>query len=237
MGKIKRERQKFHIAAENKVTPKVDQKSSNYKLIKSQLDAVENIFSGITIKLDNINKFEEFVPTPPDQPKVNKEKAVEPKVAKDEEKLPEQKVDSNKATGKHLTKKEKMALKHQKLMEKLDVTQKARKTQKQNVHRNDQTLSTAKSEFRSLLTPAAVKSSKEVSKNDNLVPKNVFSIPILKDDLPALDPIFKQGLNGSNDNAHKITTKSKNIGKKANSKKNFVANYDFLRKAMAKKKK
>lgn len=232
MGKIKRERQKFHIPAENKVSSKVDQKTFiskvDQKPIKTQLDAVENIFSGITIKLDNINKFEDFVPTPP----VNKEKAVEPNVAKDEEKLPQQKVDCNRAQGKHLTKKEKMALKHQKLMEKLDVTQKARKNQKQNVHRYDQTLSTAKSEFRSLLTPAAVKSSNsnEVSKNGDLVPKNVFSIPTLKDDLPALDSIFKQG----NDNAHKITTKSKNIGKKA--KKNFVANYDFLRRAMAKKK-
>ncbi|XP_055305510.1 uncharacterized protein LOC129570107 [Sitodiplosis mosellana] len=244
MGKIKRERQKFHIGAEKKADTVIDQKKTlTYKPIKAQLDTVENIFSGINIQLDNINKFEEFVP-PLIEPKLNVEKTVQSivDVNSTEQKVKCNKVDFTQApTGKHQTKKEKIALKHQKLMEKLDVTHKARmehKQKKQKSKRNDghlfdQTLSAPNSEFLSLLTPAAVKSSNEgIMKN-----KNVFSIPLLNDDLPALDTIFKQKMNQSNEKEHKITKKSKNIGKRTNSKKTFVANYEFLRKAMMAKKK
>lgn len=246
MGKIKRERQKFHIVAENKNATTVEQKAPiKYKSLKTQLDAVENIFSGINIQLDSINKFEEIVSAPTDESKSNEEKTVKSNVVEPDVKSSEAKVDNKVSTvsGKHQTKKEKMALKHQKLMEKLDVTHKARmqhkkktkKQQKQNEHLADQTLAVSKTEFRSLLTPAAVKSSNVANKNANPVPKNVFSIPLLNDDLPALSSIFEKKLNQTNADAHKITMKSKNIGKKGNPKKNFFANYNILKKAMEKK--
>lgn len=241
MGKIKRERQKFHItAAESKAITTIEQKEKiKYKPIKAQLDAVENIFSGINIQLDSINKFEEVASAPSkDEIKLKEEtKLVEPDAVDAVIKSLDNKASSTGAPEKHLTKKEKMALKHQKLMEKLDVTHKARlqlkkkkPKSKQSEHLSDQTLAVSKSEFSSLLTPAAVKPSTEAPKNNNAAPRNVFSIPLLKDDLPPLNSIFGQKLN-------KTTQKSKNIGKSKNSKKNFVANYNFLKNAMAKKKK
>lgn len=251
MGKIKRERQKYHIAAGNQSSNIIEEDQSSITLpvlpIKTHLDASENIFSGINIQLDHINKFVEIASTPStSKSKVNVEKNVQSILTKDGAKASYQKVNfPHTPPGKHLTKKEKIALKHQKLMEKLDATHKARleisnnqkkqKPKRSESHHFNQTLAASKSEFRSLLTPAAVKSCNETSMK-NL---NVFSIPLLKDDLPSLDSIFKQKFVGNNDirHDHEITMKSKNIEKKSKSKKNFVANYEFLRKAIMVKKK
>lgn len=236
MGKIKRERQKFHITADNKGVAKAEKKATKSKDLPLKLDAVENIFAGINIQLDSINKFEEkpeqtteLVSTAEEEKTADVQKEIEEVVTSSLQ------IEKKKTVPeKHLSKKEKMALKHQKLMEKLDVTHKARiqnqKNKKQkrdaNAQSSAQTLLVSKSEVRSLLTPAAVKPLTEK------VPKNIFSVPSLNDDLPALNSIFQLKKNCNKTSG--VTAKSKNISK--NSNKSFVNNYNFLKKAMAKKK-
>lgn len=250
MGKIKRDRQKYHITAENKAENMIE-KDQSYTIspiipIKTQLNASENIFSGINIQLDHINKFVEIASTQSQsESKVNVKKTVQEIDTKNVAKTSEQKLDILQSQpGKPLTKKEKIALKHQKLMEKLDATHKARleisnnqKRQKQKrkqseSHHFNPTLDASKLEHQSLLTSAAMKSSNEATMKN----QNVFSIPMLKDDLPSLDSIFKQKF-VRNNNDHKIIMKSKNIEKNNKSKKTFVANYELLKKAMMAKKK
>ncbi|XP_031625743.1 uncharacterized protein LOC116342329 [Contarinia nasturtii] len=235
MGKIKRERQKFHISADNKGTAKAEKKeTSKSKHLPLKLDAVENIFAGITIKLDSINKFEEK-PEPTTELVNSKEEEAGTVEQNDTEVAAKQLLQIEKTKTvpeKHLTKKEKMALKHQKLMEKLDVTQKARmqsqKNKKQKRNANPDTLLASQSEVRSLLTPAAVKPHTEK------IPKNIFSVPSLKDDLPGLNSIFELKKNHNSNKTSGLTSKSKAISKTSN--KSFVKNYNFLKKAMAKKK-
>lgn len=230
MGKIKRERQKFHITAENKDIAKAEKE---YKLknkhLPIPLDAVDNIFSGLNIQLDGINKFDDD--TTPLYETKEREDVVEVTVK------PSSQTKDIEKPQKHFTKKEKMVLKHQQLMDKLDVTQKARlhsRKMKQKRNRNviEQTLLLSKSEISSLLTPAAVEPSKQHPEKH---PKNVFSVPSLNDDLPALHSIFALNLNQKSSITNGITTKSNSKAKKSNPNEIFVKNYTFLRKAMAKR--
>lgn len=259
MGKLKRERQKFHITSTVGTKVAVTPTRPSHKgkpPLPTQLDAVENIFAGINIQLDNLNKFVEPEPMvdeieTPTVPEIVEEKtnitlAVE---------KPKNKSD---APEKHLTKKEKMRLKHEKLMQKLDVVAQARaksskKKQKNKLQQADQSLLPSKAAVKSLLTPAAVRpqqSISETSKNVENKTKNIFAIPTLNDDLPSLNSIFKlkQAI-GSKvntksekmDKSNKIMKSSKKIAKdkkKINkkSKDNFVQNCNILKKLMAKKK-
>lgn len=243
MGKIKRERQKYHIAAEDQTANIIEKGQSSTILpiipLKTELDASDNIFSGINIQLDHINKFVENASTPSErESNVNAKKTVQSIVTEDSE----QKLDFLQSVpGKHLNKKEKIAFKHQKLMQKLDATHRARlkisnKQKEQKPKRSESHhLAAAKSDYLSLLIPAAVKSCTETTMKN----QNVFSIPLLKDDLPSLDTILEQKFVQNNNilNGNKIKIKSKNIENKGKSKKTFVANYEFLRKAMMVKKK
>lgn len=227
MGKIKRERQKFHIVAENKDVTRITQEKSKYKPL--QLNAVENIFAGIQIQLDDINKFE-------DVPKTESPENVEKSSSSTKESSSHKIIISNNSNKlqKPLTKKEKLVLKHQKLMEKLDVTQKARrlqgqkKKQKRNLENNQQTLLNIKSDVRPMLTPSAVKPSKKFENGKNHQ-KNIFAIPEFNDNLPSLSSVFNSRPNQKLIE-EKVSKKSKSIAN------NFVNNYNFLKKAMQNKK-
>lgn len=232
MGKIKRERNKYHITADGgDKTKAAKSETSKPNLLEFPSDAVQNIFAGINIQLATINKFEE---TPlAREPFINEDKTTKPNIqfavrtstTTDTESV-------RNVSSKNLTKKEKISLKHQKLMERLDVTQKARllcqkNQQKQKKRINTSTsnqilLESSKRDIRSLITSAAIKPSNQ-NVNTN-VPKNISATPTFNDDLPAL-----------NTNLY-IQSKSKSISKTTKKgKKCFVKNYNFLIKAMAKK--
>lgn len=218
MGKIKRERQKYHIAVKpNNVEPELQKATP----IKFQFDSVENIFAGINIKLSDINKLEEAstIPIQIEEEKndVQREYQTFSKISNTQEKL------------KILTKKEKMARKHQKLIEKLDVTQQARlrsrkRKQKDRMNIDETLLHLSQSDAHSLSAPIAENHEHEKSNRHAL--KTPFN-----DGLPAIN-----SLGVEKDNFRiRIQAKSKLISKKGENKKNFVRNYNFLKKAMTKK--
>lgn len=126
MGKIKRERQKFHI------TSTVDDdggipddtsievpKYTPLSMAPMQLSAGENIFAGINIQLDAMNKFSEPKPATSIKAAVKKSLSIEPtvKFAPPSTSQPER----------QLTKKEKMKMRHEKLLQKIDVIQQAKR--------------------------------------------------------------------------------------------------------------
>lgn len=258
MGKIKRDRQKFHITSTDTKVPVTPTRPSHKgkPALPTQLDAVENIFAGINIQFDSLNKYVEPEPMveeveQPTEPEIVKEKSnitaaiLKPKIKSD-------------APEKHLTKKEKMRLKHEKLMQKLDVVAQARaqsskKKQKNKLKLADQSLLPSKAVVNSLLTPAAIRPQQSVSetkiKAENQT-KNVFAIPKFNDDLPSLKSTFKlKPAIGSKVNtkleklakSNKIMKSSKKIAKdkkkmKNKSKDNFVQNCNMLKKLMSKKK-
>lgn len=242
MGKIKRERQKFHITSTEVKVPTTRPSPKPKSVLPMQLDAVENIFAGINIQLDSINKFEP-------EPVVEEEKKeVEPIDEETSKPLIEKDASKSKAevSEKHLTKKEKMKLKHEKLMAKLDVVAQARlqslkKKQKNKLKPADQSLLPTTSAMKSLLTPAAVRPQPTpTGSSSESKPKNVFAIPTFNDDLPALNPVFKSsGFKGTfekKEKSNKIIKSSKGIGKNKNQPKpNFVKNCNLLKKLMAKK--
>lgn len=238
MGKIKRERQKFHITAENTDETKLQHnKNSTCKTLPYQpaaklLDNVQNIFAGINIQLDAMNKFDDTPPKTTKEPLQSEKQTIQTEIPQ----LVKIDTDNNtkEFTEKHLTKKEKMILKHEKLMQKLDVTQKARLQSKKKTQTMRSLVST--SEVQSMLTPAAVKSSNSRTNNDYLkISKSVFAIPSFNDDFPALDSAIELKSFQKNLNSQKTASKSKSISKNKNGKKSFVNNYNFLRKAMANK--
>lgn len=239
MGKIRRERQKYHLAAEKKDAVQSEKDGSlKCKPLKLQLDSVQNIFAGINIQLSDINKFEEHS-TSQNEPIGNKEeniKSDQRSVATADAVKPDPETGS-KTLKKQITKKEKMMLKHQKLMQKLDVTQQARlqhKKQKSQKKGHSQILEESKTKSHLMLTPAAIKPSNQnaVTNSETTAPKNVFAIPTFNDDLPVISSVFARKGN-KNQNLHK---KSKSIAKSGYKKTNFVKNCSFLRKAMTKKK-
>lgn len=228
MGKTIKQRQKFHIKAEKKDATIPEKKEK----IKYKPLPFENIFAGINIPLDSINKLE-------DTPELSLSKvrdgesilirdannaqgvtAVEPTLQK-----------INNMPGKHLRKKDKMTLKHQKFMGKLDVAHKAKLLHQNEKQNRNPNLAEQMSE--SSLQSAPVKSTNQLAEK---VQKNICSSPSLNDNLPALN-LFEIKLNQNCNRAYQINVKSKTIAKNENSKTNFVENYTFLAKAMAKKNK
>lgn len=233
MGKIKRDRTKYHtIAVKRDDETNLEKKPS--LAYKPQLNAMQNIFAGISIQLSDLNKFDENLKTnevKKDQ-KHNEETSTE---AETETGLKSMKTKNeyNQSDQKPLTKKEKLALKHKKLMEKLDATHKAtaelkKRKQKQNQKNNLDVQISLKSQedICPMLVPAATISKQNA--NQGAV-KNVFSIPSFHDDLPALNSVFE-----SRKDILSVQTKS-SISKKKNGKKDFGKNYNFLKKSMAKK--
>lgn len=224
MGKIKRERQKYHIAAEGGHVVKTDEQEHEPKKtspIKFPFNSVPNIFAGINIKLSDINHFEETSTTPN---KCEPEK----KDAKEEYQALT-KISNTHDKSKILTKKEKMALKHQQLMEKLDVTQQARlKNQRKKPKKQmdtDNLLSSSQFDHHSLPFCAPL-----AENNDNGKPMSHAVGTPFNDGLPAINSLAVEK------DIFRIQAKSKLISKKSEDKKNFVKNYNFLKKAMTKKK-
>lgn len=254
MGKIKRERQKFHItttdtdkeSAKPANKPKKGGKNAANKALLPQLDAVENIFAGINIQLDALNKMDD-TPAPQAQPTsaaTPTATATEPEERETDAKLNEIQWNyKTTAAEKNLTKKEKLKLKHAKLMEKIDVTHQARikcQQRRQQLKKSNgapQSPLPSRAEIKSILTPAATKPTKPPTlspADEQPEVKNVFAVPAFKDDLPALN-IFKI-------NPIKVTDGSKGISKgknkpKSKQKQNFVKNCNLLKKLMANKKK
>lgn len=127
MGKIKRERQKFHITStvddDANIPMEMGPEVAKYKplvMAPMQLAVSENIFAGVDIQLDKVNKFSDSKPAPPsNEPSIQRQISTKPTVAF-----------GPSATGKperQMTKKEKMKLKHEKLLQKIDVVQQAKR--------------------------------------------------------------------------------------------------------------
>lgn len=258
MGKVKRDRQKFHITLTDTKVPVTPTRSSHKDkpALRTQLDAIENIFAGINIQLDSLNKFVE-----PETMVEDVERPTEPEFVEKKTNITAAIVKPNiqsYAPDKHVTKKEKMRLKHEKLMQKLDVVAQARaksskSKQKNKLKQADQSLLPSKAAVKSLLTPAAVRPQPnicETSKKAENQTKNVFAIPTFNDDLPSLNSIFKlKPAIGSKVNtkadklgtSNKIIKSSKKIAKEKKKinyklKDNFVQNCNMLKKLMAKNK-
>lgn len=227
MGKIKRERTKYHTVAEKKDDETKWEKQTT-PAYKPQLNSMQNIFAGISIQLSDINKIDENQLKPAEVKKEQKHNDETPTEAETATAL---KLMKPKSDQKALTKKEKVALKHKKLMEKLDATHKAttelkKRKQKQKGKVDSQHTTKLLDEICPMLTPAATKSSKP---NIDQAAKNIFSIPSFRDDLPALNNVFE-----SRKDILSVQTKS-SISKQKNGKKNFAKNYNFLKKSMVKK--
>lgn len=224
MGKIKRERPKFHIAAVKKDDETKSEKNATLTF-KPQLNSMQNIFAGINIQISNINKLDDI--SKPEQmhnEEASTETALETALKSTKTK------NEDRSENKHLTKKEKLALKHRKLMEKLDATHKVKvelqkRQQKQKRTRNIDEQDSLKTQGPcSMLTSAATKSS-----NQNIneqTAKNVFFVPTFNDDLPPLNNVLE-----SRKDVLCLQTKLK----KKHGKKDFAKNYNFLKKSMAKK--
>lgn len=129
MGKIKRERQKFHITSTvdddaniPMETGRVVPKYNRLPMAPMQSAVSENIFAGVDIQLDKVNKFSEPEQPPPPP-------SAEPSVQKD---LLTRATEAfgpppTGKPGRQMTKKEKMKLKHEKLLQKIDVVQQAKR--------------------------------------------------------------------------------------------------------------
>lgn len=131
MGKIKRERQKFHIAATGDDVEMDD--GPVPMLVKAPtpaaLSATDNVFAGIDIKLDKINKFAEpeAAPATEQAGTVPDGKSTKPSPYRKAKKEPTLAFKSSAPAQpeRQLTKKEKQRLKHEKLLQKIDVVQQA----------------------------------------------------------------------------------------------------------------
>lgn len=231
MGKIKRERTKYHTGAEKKDNEEKWAPTPT-PAYKPQLSTMQNIFAGISIQLSDINKIDENQQTKLTEAKKGQmQNDVSSAEAETETTLKSLK---SKPDQKGLTKKEKLALKHKRLMEKLDATHKAtaelkkrNQKQKQKGNCDGQNPSKSQEDICPMLTPAATKSSKP--NVNQQAAKNVFSIPSFRDDLPALNSVFE-----ARKDILSVQTKS-SISKKKNGKNGFAKNYNFLKKSMVKK--
>lgn len=226
MGKIKRERKKYHMATGGgDKTNVAESERLEDNPLKHPLDVHtdQNIFAGINIQLSDINQF------------VKAPIVEEAPIVISKSKKSDNKFISN--TIQKITKKEKKTKKHQKLLEKLDITQKARLLHRKRqqplskqMNAKDQTL--WKSSHHKNLCPsnqAAIKSSdRKVSSNYS---RNLSSISSLNDGLPALSSAPRFSINDFS-----VHSKSKSISKTTKKEKICsVRNYNFLMKAMAKK--
>lgn len=251
MGKIKRERQKFHITStEDKPTHKIAESHDVPKYKALPLDATNNIFAGINIQLNNLSKLDDDHQDSPvkanEDEIATKTEIVNSKAGKSsKQSAPVDAVDgTTKTNEKQLSKKEKMRQKHQRLMEKLDVVQQARKQskekQKTTKQKKESLLPKTMDFSRILLTPPAIIQPMATTTQEKPI-KNIFSIPSFNDELPALTSIFKTNssqskidLFGTKKEASGVQKHSKGIKK---DKKKFVSNYNMLKKMMALKKK
>lgn len=258
MGKIKRERQKFHISPEENKTNLLTKSSDvpKYKPLPLDLNSSSNIFAGINIQLDHINKLE-VDDQSSSAPKLSTQSINPIKSSAFDKKLQVAsdksiKIASNaEEPQKHLTKKEKMRLKHDKFMKKLDVVQQARKEsqekqKKKKLKPAKESLLPTPIDFSSIslnLEPSPVAVKPKVVQKPIEAPKNIFSVPSFKDDLPALNSIFKikpkDAVNafGGGKSASKRNQKSAKGIQKHEAQKKFVNNLNTLKKLMAQKKK
>lgn len=239
MGKIRRDRPKFHITAEKKNEINNQHEASKYNNFRtttwnnvqqaSTYHNVQNIFAGINIQLEAINKFDEKTKPSNDFTSKKKEtiktEIIQPAKVGSEIKsnIPE----------KQLTKKEKILMKREKFMQMLDVTQKARLENKKKKKRI-QNLQVQTPEVPSMF---AINVSPVLQRNDACLPKNVFTMPCFKDDLPALKPVFELKSFQNSLKPDKMDPKSKSILKNGGKKNKFINSYNTLRRAMASKKK
>lgn len=261
MGKIKRERQKFHI------TSMVDDDTdipldTNLELTKytplpmaapMQLDVGENIFAGIDIQLDKVNKFAEPAKSAAPSTAASTNKGISTKST------PIFGSPSTAQPERKLTKKEKMKLRHEKLLQKIDVIQQAKRKHESKKKKKTKTPAEQPPQptVQSINTPAAVRqpdpsSSKKEFCNLTSIRKELVS---LNDSLPSLDSVYrmkskdsKTGLEQSmklNSKQRKLKAKSKvdataiqssskAIMKdpKKDAKKEYVKSYDLFRKLL-----
>lgn len=275
MGKIRRERQKFHITSTVDVgaatadsdkddsfeLPKLNK--SKIKTVPMQLDSAENIFANVKIDLSAVNKFVKPQDVTDSMSVVSTKKSAISTAVKT---TPYIKFDatikslvSGPAVDRQLTKKEKIKLKHEKLLEKIDVVRQSMIKSKKNKKKGAQ----KDPKFQqNIISVAAVQNNVESGKYVNL--KNVQrELVSLNDSLPSLDNILsfkksdiKSGLNEPmklKKNRQKGTPKTsiehktsisnashgidrENVKKMGANKKQFTKSYDLLRKLMKTKK-
>lgn len=234
MGKIRRDRQKFHITAENKNEINNQHEAPTYNNFRtttynnvqqaSTYNNVQNIFAGINIQLEAINKFDE-------KPKPSNDFTSKKKETFKTEIIQPAKVGSEIKSNipeKQLTKKEKMLMKRESFMQKLDVTQKARLQIKKNRIHKYKNAQVQKPEVSPVLQRNGACRKDE---------KNVFTMPCFKDDLPAFKPVFELKSFQNSLKSDKMDPKSKPILKNGGKKNKFINGYNSLRRAMASKNK
>lgn len=248
MGKIKRERPKFHITStvddDADIPIDTSLEVPTYKplpLAPMQMDVTENIFAGINIQLDKVHKFSEPKPTP-----ASTKKSVSTK--------PTLKFDPPSAgqSERQMTKKEKMKLKHEKLLQKIDVIQQAKqKHDKKNKKKKDHEPPIAKSV--NTLLPVIQPSLKPDKKHICDLTSIRKELVSLNDSLPSLNTVFhlkskdaktglkqpmtlkskqrKQSKTTSKVDSTSIQCSSKAIMKdtKKDAKKEYVKSYDLFR--------
>lgn len=257
MGKIKRERQKFHIASTVDDDADIPIDTSHevptckpLPLAPMQLDVSENIFAGINIQLDKVHKFSEPKPTP---------SSTESSTKKSVSTKPTPKFDPSSAgqSERQMTKKEKMKLKHEKLLQKIDVIQQAKqKHDKKNKKKKKKALADhgppiAKSvnTLLPVIQPSCKPDKKQICDLTS-IRKELVS---LNDSLPSLNTVFhlkskdaktgleqpmtlkskqrKQSKTMSKVDSTSIQCSSKTIMKdtKKDAKKEYVKSYDLFR--------
>lgn len=241
MGKIRRGRQKYHITAENKIEINNQHEASPYNNFRtttynnvqhaSTYNNVQNIFAGINIQLEAINKFDEK--TKPSNDFTSKKKEIIKTDIIQPAKVGSE-IKSN-IPEKQLTKKEKKLIKREKFMQMLDVTQKAR-IQIKNKKKRIQNVQAQTPEVPSMFAiniPPVLQRNDACRKDE----KKVFTMPCFKDDLPAFKPVFELKSFQNSLKPDKMDPKSKSISRNGSKKIKFINNYNSLRRAMASKKK
>lgn len=231
MGKIRRERQKFHISSANDGDDEILDVAEPPKLLSikpiSDFDKSANIFAGVNIKLDSVNKFEQPSAAKPQKKSTEVKPKVDPNVAETSKAI------SVPQSDKHLTKKEKMKLKHEKLLEKIDVVRQAMNKKKKSKKLTSDKASTTK------FYPWAPKFDPAEGSIDTMDSAKKELIK-LNDSLPSLDSVvqfkskdIKTGLEYSkskhnkNQSNEQATTR-KAIQKIGRNRKQFAKSYKNL---------
>lgn len=258
MGKIKRERQKFHITStvDDDVDIPIDTSLEvpTYKslpLAPMQLNVSENVFAGINIQLDKVHKFAEPKPTPPSTESSTKKSVLTKST---------QKFDppSSGQPERQMTKKEKMKLRHEKLLQKIDVIQQAKqkhdkKNKKKNKAREPTDHASPIAKPANTLLPVIQPYSKPGKKQICDLTSIRKELVSLNDSLPSLDTVLhlkskdaktgleqpmtlkskqrKQSKTTSKADPTSIQCSSKTIMKytKKDAKKEYVKSYDLFR--------
>lgn len=213
MGKIKRERQKFHISAAGDDVPMGEIEKSVPFLVqssKSSFNETENIFAGIDIKLDAINKLPKPDAVTDADPSAGKStQAGSYKRKAKSEVVPTTSMPDDKRPERQQSKKQKRELKHSKLMEKINVVQQARQRVKDKQQKKSKKeepsnakasplpasaeLATLKAKLSTAFgAPKVAAPTKVPQKKFNTSLKTLEdALPSLKDSLPSLDSVLK----------------------------------------------